>query len=87
MKHVLIALIRAWRFAISPLYGQVCRYHPTCSAYALEAVTEHGAVRGTWLAVRRILRCHPWAAGGYDPVPSRATPAADPSPPHATRGA
>ena len=65
MKHLLIGFIRAWRFAISPLYGQVCRYHPTCSAYALEAVTEHGAVRGTWLAVRRIGRCHPWAAGGY----------------------
>ena len=72
MKHVLIAVIRAWRFAISPLYGQVCRYHPTCSAYALEAVTVHGAVRGTWLALRRIGRCHPWAAGGYDPVPPRA---------------
>jgi putative membrane protein insertion efficiency factor len=84
MKHVLVALIRAWRFAISPLYGQVCRYHPTCSAYALEAVTEHGAARGTWLAVRRIGRCHPWAAGGYDPVPSRAASAAE-SP--ATRGA
>ncbi len=88
MKHVLVALIRAWRFPISPLYGQVCRYHPTCSAYALEAVTEHGAVRGTWLAVRRIVRCHPWAAGGYDPVPSRGGPTApgpDQSP--ATRGA
>ena len=76
MKHLLIGFIRAWRFAISPLYGQVCRYHPTCSAYALEAVTVHGALRGTWLSVRRIGRCHPWAAGGYDPVPPRATPAA-----------
>jgi uncharacterized protein len=73
MKHLLIGLIRAWRFAISPLYGQVCRYHPTCSAYALEAVT-----------VRRIARCHPWAAGGYDPVPSRAGSAAEST---ATRGA
>jgi putative membrane protein insertion efficiency factor len=88
MKHLLIGLIRAWRFAISPLYGQVCRYHPTCSAYALEAVTQHGAVRGTWLSLRRIARCHPWAAGGYDPVPSRATSAAEPSSPSsATRGA
>ncbi len=87
MKHVLIGLIKGWRFAISPLYGQVCRYHPTCSAYALTAVTEHGAVRGTWLSARRILRCHPWAAGGYDPVPSRATPDAASSPPPATRGA
>ncbi|MCW2867692.1 MAG: yidD [Marmoricola sp.] len=66
---VLVGLLRAYRFAISPLYGQVCRYHPTCSAYALEAVSSHGAARGSWLALRRILRCHPWALGGYDPVP------------------
>ncbi len=77
MKHVLIWLLRGYRFAISPLYGQVCRYHPTCSGYALEAVTRYGALRGGWLALRRIGRCHPWAAGGYDPVPvaSRHTPA------------
>ena len=69
MKYVLIWLLKGYRFAISPLYGQVCRYHPTCSAYALEAVQTHGAVRGTWLAMRRVARCHPWAAGGLDPVP------------------
>ena len=74
MRHVLIALIRGYRFAISPLYGQVCRYHPTCSAYALEAVQTHGAMRGTWLAMRRVARCHPWAAGGLDPVPPRKNP-------------
>ena len=73
MKQLLIWLLRGYRFAISPLYGQVCRYHPTCSAYALEAITRHGAARGGWLAVRRVGRCHPWAAGGYDPVP-RAVP-------------
>ena len=73
MKYLLIGLLRAYRFAISPLYGQVCRYHPSCSAYALQAVTEYGAIRGSWLAARRLLRCHPWAAGGYDPVPSRTT--------------
>ena len=69
MKHVLIWLLKGYRFAISPLYGQVCRYHPSCSAYALEAVTAHGSLRGSGLAVRRLARCHPWAAGGHDPVP------------------
>ncbi len=81
MKHLLIGVIRAWRFAISPLYGQVCRYHPSCSAYALEAVTVHGSLRGTWLAGRRLVRCHPWSDGGYDPVPPRDRPRV---PPHAT---
>jgi uncharacterized protein len=71
VKYVLIGLLRAYRFAISPLYGQVCRYHPSCSAYALEAVTVHGSLKGTWLAIRRVGRCHPWARGGYDPVPPR----------------
>jgi uncharacterized protein len=72
VRWLLITLLRGYRYAISPLYGQVCRYHPSCSAYALEAVTQHGALRGSWLAVRRISRCHPWAAGGYDPVPGPA---------------
>jgi uncharacterized protein len=73
MKTILIWLLKGYRFAISPLYGQVCRYHPTCSAYALEAVTRHGALRGGWLSLRRVARCHPWAAGGYDPVPPAAS--------------
>ena len=73
MKHVLIALLRGYRAVISPLYGQVCRYHPSCSAYALEAVDQHGSLRGSWLAARRVGRCHPWAAGGYDPVPPRTS--------------
>jgi len=72
VKYLLIGLLRAYRALISPLYGQVCRYHPSCSAYALQAVTEYGALRGTWLAARRLLRCHPWAAGGFDPVPPRS---------------
>ncbi|HUP99953.1 MAG TPA: membrane protein insertion efficiency factor YidD [Aeromicrobium sp.] len=74
MKRLLIVLLRAYRFAISPLYGQVCRYYPSCSAYALEAVEGHGAARGSWLALRRVLRCHPWAAGGVDPVPATTHP-------------
>ncbi|MGL5827920.1 MAG: membrane protein insertion efficiency factor YidD [Nocardioides sp.] len=71
MKRLLIAVLKLYRFAISPLYGEVCRYYPSCSAYALDAVSTHGSVRGSWLAVRRLGRCHPWSPGGYDPVPSR----------------
>lgn len=77
VRWLLIGLLRGYRAAISPLYGQVCRYHPSCSAYALAAVTSHGSLRGTWLTVRRLARCHPWAAGGYDPVPPRVE--SDPS--------
>ena len=74
MKHVLIAFVKFWRAVISPLYGPVCKYSPSCSAYGLEALQVHGAIKGSALTLRRIGRCHPWSAGGYDPVPG--TPAA-----------
>ena len=78
MKYLLIGFLKLYRLLISPLYGQVCRYHPSCSAYALEAVTLHGSIKGSWYAARRLVRCHPWAAGGLDPVPptkNRTSPA------------
>ncbi|MFN2301026.1 MAG: membrane protein insertion efficiency factor YidD [Gammaproteobacteria bacterium] len=62
-------MINAYRWVISPVLGPHCRYHPTCSAYALEALDRHGAARGSWLAVKRVARCHPWHEGGVDPVP------------------
>lgn len=69
MKTVLIALLRFYRYAISPMLGRNCRFHPTCSEYAIEAIQRHGALRGGWLAARRVGRCHPFNPGGYDPVP------------------
>jgi putative membrane protein insertion efficiency factor len=69
MKALLIGALRAYQYLLRPLLGANCRFHPSCSDYALEAVTRHGALQGTWLAIRRVGRCHPWHAGGYDPVP------------------
>lgn len=69
-RHVLILLLKAYRTVVSPLYGDVCRYFPSCSAYALEAVTVHGAVKGTGLAAHRVVRCNPWSHGGVDHVPA-----------------
>ncbi|MGL5078471.1 MAG: membrane protein insertion efficiency factor YidD [Waterburya sp.] len=70
MKKLLLWLIKGYRHFISPLFPPTCRFQPTCSQYALEAITVHGTFKGSWLAVTRILRCHPFHPGGYDPVPS-----------------
>jgi len=64
--------VQLYRWFLSPFIGRCCRYHPTCSAYALEAIEKHGAVRGWWLAAKRIGRCHPWGGAGFDPVPDEA---------------
>ncbi len=69
MKTLLIALVKAYRYAISPMLGRHCRFEPSCSEYAVEALQTHGALGGAGLACARLCRCHPWHAGGYDPVP------------------
>jgi putative membrane protein insertion efficiency factor len=70
-RNICVPILRAYRAVISPLYGDVCRYYPSCSAYALGAIQEHGVVKGVTLGTLRIARCHPWAAGGVDDVPER----------------
>lgn len=69
MKKILIALVKFYRGYISPARPPCCRFTPTCSAYALEALEKHGALKGSWLALKRFLKCHPFHKGGYDPVP------------------
>jgi uncharacterized protein len=69
MKQLLLLLIKFYQFFISPLTGSNCRFYPSCSAYAVEAVQKYGSLKGSWLAAGRILRCHPFHAGGFDPVP------------------
>ena len=81
MSKVLIAIIQVYRYALSPFLGQHCRFHPSCSSYAVEALAQHGAWRGGWMALRRLASCHPWHPGGFDPVPP-APGAADPGAPH-----
>ena len=69
VQWLLIALVRGYQLVLSPLLPAACRYYPSCSAYAVEALEKHGAWRGSWLAMKRVARCHPFRAGGYDPVP------------------
>jgi len=69
MAQMLIWLVKAYQYALSPYFGQKCRFSPTCSHYACQALHKYGAVRGTGYTLRRLLRCHPWHAGGHDPLP------------------
>jgi putative membrane protein insertion efficiency factor len=71
VKRVLQLLVRLYRYAISPMLAPACRFHPSCSAYAEEALDSHGALRGGWLTARRLCRCGPWHPGGFDPVPGK----------------
>ncbi|MBD5267624.1 MAG: membrane protein insertion efficiency factor YidD [Bacteroides sp.] len=68
-SKLLILLVKFYQGAISPHFPPACRYSPSCSQYAVEALTKHGALKGSWLALKRIMRCHPWGGSGYDPVP------------------
>ena len=69
MRKALTALIRVYQWVLSPFLGHHCRFYPSCSHYAIEAIDKHGPGKGVWLALKRIMRCHPWHAGGVDPVP------------------
>ncbi len=71
IRAALVALVRAYQLLVSPLLPPSCRFHPSCSAYAAEALRRHGAARGSWLAVKRLARCHPFCEGGIDPVPGQ----------------
>lgn len=76
VRAALLGLIRLYQLTLSPWLGNPCRYEPTCSHYAAEAIERHGAVRGVWLAAKRLGRCHPWGRSGYDPVPAADGPPA-----------
>ena len=86
LAHLLVVLVRVYQWTLSPLFGNVCRFEPSCSHYAIECIRLHGPFQGVWLGFRRVLRCHPFNPGGYDPPPSRplrcaltALPVAQPS--------
>jgi putative membrane protein insertion efficiency factor len=69
VARLLVGVVKAYQLILSPMLGQQCRFYPTCSQYAIEAIRKHGAFLGTYFTVRRLLRCHPWHAGGHDPIP------------------
>lgn len=69
MGRLIVAMLRGYQYLLSPWWGTQCRFTPSCSNYAIEAVERHGALAGSWLAMKRVLRCHPWHPGGFDPVP------------------
>ena len=71
IRWLLIKLVRGYQYFLSPWVGSNCRFNPTCSNYAIQSLQEHGALKGSWLAIKRIGRCHPWADGGNDPVPPK----------------
>ncbi|MFV0383618.1 membrane protein insertion efficiency factor YidD [Paracoccus sp. (in: a-proteobacteria)] len=81
LAWILALPVRAYRLFLSPWIGHGCRFQPSCSAYALEALERHGGLRGGWLALWRILRCNPWGGSGYDPVPGSEAPSPDPEKP------
>ena len=70
MKHILIFIVKVYRLGLSPFIGNHCRFTPTCSMYTIEALKKFGALKGSWIAIKRISRCHPKSKGGYDPLPS-----------------
>jgi putative membrane protein insertion efficiency factor len=73
VKTLLVLLVRAYQLCISPFLGQNCRFYPSCSQYAIEAINRHGSMKGGWLSAKRLCKCHPWHPGGLDPVPESST--------------
>lgn len=71
MKWLFLKCIRAYQLFLSPVLGSSCRFQPTCSSYTYEAIQKHGSIKGTWLGMKRIVKCHPWGESGYDPVPEK----------------
>ncbi|WP_297819211.1 membrane protein insertion efficiency factor YidD [uncultured Paraglaciecola sp.] len=71
LRKVPVGIIKLYQTLLSPMLGPTCRFHPSCSHYAVDAITEHGMIRGCWISIKRILKCHPFNDGGYDPVPEK----------------